>query len=161
MHVFNFIYADDLHHWVCTTSVITHNGSDVLVMDSLGGLCHTISPSLEQQIAQVYGGGRQQLTVHSLSVQQQVGVKDCGLFAVAFAVELCQKHDPSRVSYDQSKMRAHFISCLQKEHLVTFPRGQRFQEHIPRRKGQTFTIPVRNRQQKKAAKTIVSRKSKL
>ena len=145
---YNFIYADDLHHWVCTTSVITHNKSDVLVMDSLGKTCQ-ISHSLEQQIAQVYGGGRSQLTVHSLSVQQQVGVKDCGLFAVAFAVELCQKHDPSQVSYDQRKMRAHFISCLQKEHLVTFPRGQRLQEKIPRPKGQTFTILVRNQRQKK------------
>ena len=145
---------------MCTTSVITHNESDVLVMDSLGATCH-ISHSLEQQIAQVYGGGRSQLTVHSLSVQQQVGVKDCGLFAVAFAVELCQKHNPSRISYDQSKMRAHFISCLQKEHLVTFPRGHRLQESIPRPKGQTFTIVVRNRRQKKklAAKAVVSKKN--
>lgn len=105
--------------------------------------------ALEQQIAQVYSGGRSQLTVHSLSVQQQVGVKDCGLFAVAFAVELCQKHDPSQVSYDQSKMTAHFISCIKKEHLVAFPWGQRFQEKIPRPKAQTFTIPVRNLRQKK------------
>lgn len=141
---------------MCTTSVITHNESDVLVMDSLGKTCH-MSHSLERQIAHVYGGGRSQLTVHSLSVQQQIGVKDCGLFAVAFAVEVCQKHNPSQVSYDQSKMRAHFTSCLQQELLVAFPRGQRFQESIPRPKGQTFTIPVRNQRQKKklAAKAVV------
>ena len=116
-----------------------------------------MSRSLEQQIAQVYGGGKSQLTVHSLSVQQQVGLKDCGLFAVAFAVEVCQSHDPSRVSYDQSKMRSHFALCLQEGHLVTFPKGKKSQESIPRPKGRSITIPVlakpvcRSRSKKKLA----------
>ena len=101
-----------------------------------------MSHSLQQQIAQVYGGRRSQLIVRSRSVQQQVGVKDCGLFAVAFAVEVCQKNDPSSVSYDQSKMRSHFASCLQKGHLDTFPQGQKSQENIPRPKGQSVSIPV-------------------
>ena len=135
------IFADDLHHWVCTTSVNTKKESDVYVMDSLGGVC-PMSHSLQQQIAQVYGGRRSQLIVRSRSVQQQVGVKDCGLFAVAFAVEVCQKNDPSSVSYDQSKMRSHFASCLQKGHLDTFPQGQKSQENIPRPKGQSVSIPV-------------------
>ena len=119
----------------CALHRLSHNESDVLVMDKT---CH-MSHSLERQIAHVYSGGRSQLTVHSLSVQQQVRVKDCGLFVVAFAVELCQKHNPSQVSYDHSKMRAHFTSCLQQELLVAFPRVQRFQESIPRPKGHTFT----------------------
>ena len=136
-----FIFADDLRHWVCTTSVNTKKESDVYVMDSLGGVC-PMSHSLEQQIVQVYGGRRSQLIIRSLSVQQQVGVKDCGLFAVAFAVEVCQRNDPSKVSYDQGKMRSHFASCLQKGHLITFPRGQKSQENIPRPKGQSISIPV-------------------
>ena len=134
-------FADDLRHWVCTTSVNTNKDSDVYVMDSLGGI-FPISPSLKQQIAQVYGGKRSQLIIRRLSVQQQVGAKDCGLFAVAFAVEVCQRNDPSRVSYDHSKMRSHFASCLEKGHLDTFPQGRKSQENIPRPKGQSTSIPV-------------------
>ena len=136
-----FVSADDLHHWVCTTSVNTSKDSDVYVMDSLGGVC-PISQSLQQQIAQVYGGKRSHLVIRRLSVQQQVGVKDCGLFAVAFAVDVCQRNNPSRVSYDQRKMRSHFASCLQKGHLDTFPQGRKSQEKIPRPKGQSISIPV-------------------
>ena len=151
------VFTDNLHHWVCTTSVNIHsNESDVHVMDSLGGIC-PMSCSLEQQIAQVYGGSRSQLTIHGLSVQQQAGVKDCGLFAIAFAVEVCQRNDPSRVSYDQSKMRSHFTSCLQKGHLITFPKGQKSQETIPRPKSRSISISVlpkpayRSRSKKKLA----------
>lgn len=136
-----FVIADDLRHWVCTTSVNTNKDSDVYVMDSLGGV-FPISPSLQQQIAQVYGGKRSQLIIRRLSVQQQVGAKDCGLFAVAFAVEVCQRNDPSRVSYDQNKMRSHFVSCLEKGHLDTFPQGRKSQENTPRPKGQSTSIPV-------------------
>ena len=118
-----------------------HKDTDVYVMDSLGGI-FPISPSLKRQIAQVYGGRRSQLIIRRLSVQQQVGAKDCGLFAVAFAVEVCQRNDPSRVSYDHSKMRSHFASCLEKGHMDTFPRGRKSQENIPRPKGQSTSIPV-------------------
>ena len=29
------------------------------------------------------------LTIHKIGVQQQVGVVDCGLFTIAFAVDIC------------------------------------------------------------------------
>jgi hypothetical protein len=92
-------------------------------MDSLGGV-FPLSPALRQQIVKVYGGKRSQLIIRKLSVQQQVGAKDCGLFAVAFAVEVCHGNDPSRLSYDQSKLRSHFTSCFQKGPLDTFPQGR-------------------------------------
>ena len=58
----------------------------MFVMDSLGGI-FPISPSLKQQIAQVYGGKRSVLIICRLSVQQQVKSKNYELLAAAFAIE--------------------------------------------------------------------------
>ena len=51
--------------------------------------------------------------VEMAPVQQQVGGKDCGLFAVAFATELANGGDPVKVQYDQCAMREHYYSCLE------------------------------------------------
>ena len=136
-------FADDLHHWVCTTSVNTVNESDVHVMDSLSGMC-PMSPSLQRQIAQVYGkAGISQLTVNNVSVQQQVGVMDCGLFAVAFAIEISKGYDPSRASFNQKKMRSHLAACFEKGRLVSFHKLSKSQEVVPRPKSRSvIRIPV-------------------
>ena len=97
----------------------------MFVMDSLGGI-FPISPSLKQQIAQVYGGKRSVLIICRLSVQQQVKSKNYELLAVAFAIE--GMIPP--VSYDHSKMHSHFASCLGKGHLDTFLQGRNSQENI-------------------------------
>ena len=109
-------------------------------MDSLVSDSKSVNHSLEIQIAKVYSVGRSSLKIKNLSVQQQNGTIDCGLFAVAFAVEVCQGHNPSTVSFDQSQMRTHFYTCLQRGVLSSFPKGNKFQETIPRPKSQVFTI---------------------
>ena len=51
---------------------------------------------------------------------------DCGLFALANATALCDGTDPSTLSFDQSKLRQHFLACIEKNNLQPFPvRGQR------------------------------------
>jgi hypothetical protein len=54
-------------------------------------------------------------------VQQQMGTFDCGLFALAFASSLLQKTIPDAIVYDQAKMRAHFVSCLENKSIEPFP----------------------------------------
>lgn len=125
-------------HWVCTTSVKTHN--EVHVMDSLVSGSKSVNHSLEMQIAKVYGVGRSRLRIKNLSVQQQNGIIDCGLFAVAFAIEVCQGHNPSSVSFDQSQMCTHFYTCLQRGVLSSFPEGSKSQETIPRPKSQVIIV---------------------
>ena len=52
------------------------------------------------------------LKIHKLPVQQQKGVLDCGLFAIAFALEICMGKNPQYILFEQTKMRQHLHSCL-------------------------------------------------
>ena len=54
-------------------------------------------------------------------VQKQLGSSDCGLFALAFATDLCHGLDPAKQSYNQEMMCRHFVSCLEKGKMTPFP----------------------------------------
>ena len=55
-------------------------------------------------------------------VQRQMGSSDCGLYALAFATDLCHGIDPtSPRSYDHVLMRQHYVECLDKGRMVPFP----------------------------------------
>ena len=48
------------------------------------------------------------LIVDSMNIQSQKGVSDCGLFALANLVALCNGLDPCELKFNQNKMRAHY-----------------------------------------------------
>ena len=52
----------------------------------------------------------------------QQGPYDCGLFAVAYAVEIASNKDPSTVTFDQTKLRSHYRSCLESGRITPFPK---------------------------------------
>ena len=54
----------------------------------------------------------------SCKVQKQKGLKDCGLFAVAFATSIAYAQS---FEFDQSKMRIHLIECLKKQRMIELP----------------------------------------
>ena len=54
-------------------------------------------------------------------VHQQTGGADCGLFAIANAVELAEGGCPRNVTYNQERMRVHLILCLEKKQICQFP----------------------------------------
>ena len=45
------------------------------------------------------------LQINRLSVRQQVGIHDCGLFAIAYAVETCFRNDVQKSLINQKSMR--------------------------------------------------------
>ena len=101
------------HHWICTSCA---PGGFVSVMDSRI-LFNPITPSTELQLAKIYGSlpvfpPRSSLRVNIVSVQQQEGVHDCGLFSVAYATEVCLGRKPESVSFDQQLMRQHLIKTF-------------------------------------------------
>ena len=51
-----------------------------------------------------------------------MGGSDCGLFSLAFAIDLASGVDPATISYNQSRMRLHLASCLAEKALRPFPR---------------------------------------
>ena len=54
----------------------------------------------------------------------QSGYTDCGVFAIAYAVEIAHGYDPASVIFDQSKMRNHLHHCLTSKTLTRFPKKQ-------------------------------------
>ena len=82
------------------------------VYDSL--YCGYLSDDLESQLKKIYDHSKQ-MTVQFPRVQQQQGSSDCGLFAIAYALDCALGLDPTTVKYDQSLMRQHLKRCLRKE----------------------------------------------
>ena len=53
-------------------------------------------------------------------VQQQIGGSDCGLFSLAFAIDLASGVDSGTISYNHSRMRIHLAKCLAENFLRPF-----------------------------------------
>jgi len=51
--------------------------------------------------------------------RKQIGVDDCGLFAIANYISLAERSLPE--SFDQSKMRLHLVKCIEQLNFTTFP----------------------------------------
>ena len=120
------IHHTGLFHWVTTTTYGCTKQCCVRVMDSRW--CGTrITRDMEVQIAHIYGDGKKNSILHYkiCPAQQQYGKKDYGLFAIAYATEIAYGNDPVVVSYLQSEMRKHLISCFQQGELKPFPRARK------------------------------------
>ena len=50
----------------------------------------------------------------------QSGSKDCGLFAIAYAVEIAYGNDPAKFIFRQSDMRQHLRNCLTSKSMSYF-----------------------------------------
>lgn len=116
---------DVVGHWVCVSTIGCLHGT-VKYFDSTNT---NISTDVLGQVARIIHPDRKSVTIIHRNVQQQVGIDDCGLFAIAFAVALCNGTDPSSVKFDQSEMRNHVKECIKVGQLSMFPH-----EKIPTRK---------------------------
>ena len=56
----------------------------------------------------------------NVKVHKQQGVKDCGLFAIAFATAICFKQELT-VPFNQEVMRQHLIQCFEEGACLPFP----------------------------------------
>ena len=87
----------------------------------------TLTETLKQIIADLMHSAGKQITVQCVNVQYQKGSQDCGLFAIAFACEICFGKDPSSVKFVQSTMRQHLIEGLEQGNILPFPSAVRRQ----------------------------------
>jgi Ulp1 family protease len=60
------------------------------------------------------------ITFDTAKVQQQLDASSCGLFCIAFAVDIAHNKDPRHSTYDVKKMRQHLFECLNKKKLTPF-----------------------------------------
>ena len=61
------------------------------------------------------------VTVRVMNTRKQEGCVDCGLFVVAYCETILSGKDPCNFIYDQSKMRDHLVSSLEKGYICPFP----------------------------------------
>ena len=52
---------------------------------------------------------------------EQVGSTDCGLFAIACALDISNGNNVYDLVYDQTKMREHLIACFELRKITKFP----------------------------------------
>ena len=80
----------DGNHWICIK--IGEDKSEVKIFDSLYS---TIKISLVDQLMKLLHSNKDEITFHSMHIQRQAGVADCGLYAIAVATSLCYDEDPT------------------------------------------------------------------
>ena len=109
------------------------------LIDSLG-LLMELSTDTVLQISNLVNTVKSTLNIEKLSIQQQNGTFDCGLFAIAFALESCLNQNSIQdVSFDQKQMRNHLLSCFEKGKISPFPK---IQKCIPRPNHHVMKINV-------------------
>lgn len=128
------IHHDGRMHWMASGSI----GKSVVLLDSLAG--ESLCASMQQQLACIYKkfAVNDVLTVKRLSVQQQKGGTDCGLFCMAFLYTLCTG-SIDFCHYEQSKMRSHLNLCISNGELLPFPTSPAKKDGC---REKTFNIPL-------------------
>ncbi|XP_078701302.1 uncharacterized protein LOC144927629 isoform X3 [Branchiostoma floridae x Branchiostoma belcheri] len=112
------IHHNSRSHWVLSS----YTDGQVRLYDSIGA---DMTSSLQVQLYQTYVAFADQernvLTIILPGVQRQKNVVDCGLFAIAWAVDIAQGQDVSSIAYDDRKMRSHLEKCFEQGRLTPFP----------------------------------------
>ena len=123
-------------HWVVSSTIEQR----IRVIDSLFDY---LSDGTKTQLCELYGTNmtRNGFLFGSITLSQmQYGADDCGLFAIANALELASgTTDFSQVKFDQSAMRHHLIQCFENGVLTAFPRATK---PVHMKGGRVFYIDV-------------------
>lgn len=121
-------------HWVTVTTIDCNQGT-VRVFDSMYRRC---DPALVQQIVSLIPWDiKSGLKLEFAKYQVQRNKADCGLFAIAAAVALAFKLNPSDLKFDDSKLRGHLHTCLSNKKLSVFPS---FSETVKSQKSDIVTV---------------------
>ena len=111
------VHCSTRHHWI-TVSTINCKDGEVRVLDSLFTNC---DKETEAVIRGLYQRDTENIRIIMSRCQKQTGGKDCGLFAIAFAVALVFNKRPSTLKFNQQKMRSHLVECFTKQEMTPFP----------------------------------------
>ena len=102
------------HHWLPLSSF----GGSIQIYDSLQ---MEVTESIKKQMRQLFSPDDGMPPYRLMKTQRQEGSNDCGLFAIANAIEIAGVNDPVDVVFEQAVMRNHLISCFESENLEPFP----------------------------------------
>ena len=60
------------------------------------------------------------IRVLACNMPKQYGTNDCGLFAFAYAIEICELKEPAKLLFQQISMRENFNNILKTQELKQF-----------------------------------------
>ena len=107
------------HHVICRLS---RNESGIYIWQPS---FWNISTGTKEQIASICFCKKKEIHATICDVQKQQGGKDCGLFALAFAVTHCDRQNPSEMNFIQYQLREHLTSCFENNSITPFPTRSR------------------------------------
>ena len=107
------LHAGD--HW------LTIEGISSSLARTYDSMDYSSSGKAQLQIAAIMHCEAEAIMLQVQSTQKQRGTKDCALFSIAYAVDLCYNNNPTNLWYYQHKMRHHLVECLQTEKMRPFP----------------------------------------
>ena len=106
------------HHWVLLSSL----KGEINIFDSLNT---NTTLSLINQIKALFSPNASVPKFDQIYCHRQHGMTDCGLFAIAYAIDILSGIKPNEIIYDQSKFRKHLIRCLENGIMKQFPKFHR------------------------------------
>ena len=111
------LFCKERKHWI-VASTINCTRNEVKVYDSLFQYLDRDSIQLVKALFRCGGIDPQ---IKMIQCRKQKGVKDCGIFAIAFATAIAHGLNPSRQNFNQQAMRAHLVDCFHNKLLTPFP----------------------------------------
>jgi hypothetical protein len=113
-----FIFNANNNHWLTISNLNSHNTWNVY--DSLSYPKESLIKFFKDILPD-----EEKVSIYFHNVQQQQGLDDCGLFALAFATSLCYQENPSLLCYDQKSLRNHYVQCIENNKVQPFPSKSR------------------------------------
>ena len=109
-------------HWILLSSF---NG-EVRIFDSLN-----TDPTIEtlQQIKQLFSPDNTFPQYQPSPCHKQVGTTDCGVFAIAYSIDILFGNNPSEIVYDQSKLRQHLVLVHRQPKILMIQSYSTYQEN--------------------------------
>ena len=96
---------------MATVSNIVCPPTTIQVFDSMPNI--DLPPHAKAQIAATMCVKEAKNFLKFVSVQEQYGLSDCGVFAIAFATSLCARHSSAKITYIQHLLWPHLLQCLE------------------------------------------------
>jgi hypothetical protein len=118
------IFIQVLHcqnHWLTISNYLPNSKLPLnswFVFDSLNNPLYFLNfckPALK-----CLTDGASEIFMYHVPVTQQVGINDCGLLALAYALSLAMEKDPSKLVFDQEKIRSEFNFMIENRSLFMF-----------------------------------------
>lgn len=108
------------NHWACLSNKYCDSLNEVELFDSQHNSRDPDS-SVIPQVCAILNSLEKNVVIKIVDVQQQRGSTECGLFALAFASDLCANGDPFTRVYSESQFWSHLLKCFISEKMTPFP----------------------------------------